>query len=147
MESFHVCGLSMKLSRSQNQNSKLIRDLWQRFNRELSDNNINLGKNWKKYGITYQEEGYYFYMAAIPLDQSISNFSTIEILGGAFVCFQHKGSMDLLKRSYFDIYKKRVPQSNLSIDRNRPILHYEVYDNRFNWNNTDSVIDLIIPTK
>ena len=146
-EPFQVCGLSVKLSGSQNENSKLIQNLWQLFNRELRSKNITSGKNWKKYGVTYQSKGCYIYIAAIPFNISYKGFSIIEISGGKFASFQHVGAMNLLKSTYYNIYKKLLPKSSLLVDKNRYVLHYEVYDNRFNWNKADSTIDIIIPIK
>jgi len=144
-ETFTISGLSVKLSTSQKGNYILIRNIWQRFNAELRTNRVKTGKTWKKYGVTFRKDGYYFYMAAIQLEQPCNNFETIEIPGGIFACFRHTGAMNLLKRTYSNIYKKLIPQTNLSIDKTRPVLHYEVYDNRFNWSKSDSIIDILIP--
>ncbi len=139
-----VCGYSIKLSGSQKENGKLIEKLWQRFNNKLITENIRGGNNWRKYGVSYQKEENYFYMAAIHLRPEYKDFETIEIPGGVYACFQHQGAMQMLKDTFYNIYKKHIPSSDINIDKHRPVLHYELYDKRFNWNKSDSIIDILI---
>jgi len=144
-ENFKVCGLSTELKKSQKENYVVIREHWKYFNKELQQRKITGGRNWIKYGITIKKGDIYFYMTAIPFSTDINEFETIEIQAGSFAKFQHIGSMDLIKNTVYDIYKKHIPKSKLIIDKKRTIIHYEYYDYRFKWNKNNSVFDIFVP--
>ena len=57
--------------------------------------------------------------------------------------------MTELKESYNKIYKEKIYKIDRNIDSiNRyNIIHYELYDKRFNWNNENSIITILIPIK
>jgi len=145
MENFHVCGLSVRLSSSQNNNFTIIRNHWQRFNNELRSRRIAGRKNWKKFSITYQKDDGYFYMAAIPETPTQTGFEKLHISKGHFAQFQHTGSMELIKATIYNIYKEIIPNSDIIIDKERKVLHYEYYDHRFRWNSSNSIIDIFVP--
>ncbi|MCJ8311454.1 MAG: GyrI-like domain-containing protein [Pseudomonadales bacterium] len=86
-------------------------------------------------------------MAAISSDIKIDGFENESIHSGNYVCFQHKGSMALIKSTIYQIYKQFIPLSDFVINTNRTLIHYERYDYRFNWNKTNSVIDIFVPIK
>ncbi len=144
-ETLYVHGISVQLSNSQNTNFQLIRDVWQNFNKKLNLNNQRLDKNWRKYGVTYQNNGSYYYLAAIPYKTSIPDFEVIELPEERFANFHHKGAMYLLKKSYFEMYKTLLPKLGVIVDKKRSILHYELYDSKFYWNSNNSVIDIFVP--
>ena len=53
----------------------------------------------------------------------------------------------ILKEFYFKLYKKDIPELGFEIDKNREVLHFELYSNKFNWNNVDSIIDIFVPVQ
>ncbi|MBT4889044.1 MAG: hypothetical protein HON65_05785 [Rhodospirillales bacterium] len=145
VDEFSVCGLTIALTISQSENAKRISKLWKTFNRELQIKNIKSGKDWVKYGITLKTNGDYSYMATIPAEPISSAFEEMTISRGKFARFQHIGSLAHIKATFLDIYKKAIPQSGLVIEPERTILHYELYDRRFHWTRSDSVIDICVP--
>ena len=144
-ETIKVCGLTRLLTRSQQKNYGIISNHWRMFNQELRSRKLWQGKDWKKYGITYQHDGNYYYMAAIQESAALNGFLSLEITDGMYAHFQHQGSMELLKATYYKIYKQTIPQHQLVIDKSRTILHYEQYGSRFHWNRSDSIIDIYVP--
>ncbi len=142
---FKVSGLQTELTRSQDNNYRIIREHWQRFNYELRIRNIQLGKNWEKYGVTKKEDDRYFYFSAIPANKQVPDFKTSNLTGGKFMRFQHNGRIELIKSTVYNIYKRIIPISGLKVDLMRSFLHFEHYDSRFHWSRADSVIDIYIP--
>lgn len=144
-EALKVIGTSVKLTGSQQKNFAIIRNHWQLFNGLLKEKSIKGGKYWKKYAITYKNDIGYFYLTGVPNRVDTTGFDTIEFPGGTFAKFQHIGNLDLLKDTYFVIYKEVMPSLNLVVEPNRVFLHYELYDNRFHWNKSDSIIEIFVP--
>jgi len=97
MQGTTLYGLKVELSTSHTTNQKIITKHWQVFNAKLKANNINLGVNWKKYGITLKIEGRYYYMIAVPSSNEISQFEQINLESSYCLYFKHLGSMDLIK--------------------------------------------------
>jgi predicted transcriptional regulator YdeE len=150
LENISTCGLSVKLTTSQSQNFSIIQNHWIKFNAELK--RLNLGQkggSWEKFGITYKIKENYFYMAAIPyFGQSLSNdFSCIEIPKGEYLSFIHKGNMMEIKDTLYDIYKKLLPNSELTVEHHSKtgFIHFERYDFRFKWNDPNSIIEIYLP--
>ena len=147
-----TCGLATKLTNSQTDNSKIIQSLWINFNCELKKYGITQkGGNWTKFGITYKIEDNYFYLAAI-LSQNQTfpdKFICFEIPKGEYKVFTHKGKMEDIKQTLFEIYKVILPKSNLNIenDKQTGFIHFEKYDYRFQWNKPNSEIDIYLPLK
>lgn len=146
-DTFTVSGLQIKLSTSQTENFKIITQHWHNFNNKLKSNNIKGKKDWLKYGITKKINGEYFYLIAIPYERDIVGFTKEEIKGGKFICFEHRGNMNLIKSTIFDIYKKFIPKFNFEIEKNRTMIHYEQYDHRFLWNKSNSLLEINVPIK
>ncbi len=140
-----IQGVSIKLSNSQSKNYFGIQELWQNFNKELAEKEIKLERNWRKFGVVYRSENGYFYHAGINYLRNFGEFQSVNISEGAYASFRHQGAMYKLKDFYYHLYKKVIPDMNLIIDKNRTILHYELYTNRFNWNNENSIIDIFVP--
>lgn len=143
IEIFRVSGLVTQLTTSQNQNFNIIRKHWQKLNNELKINKVNLGKNWVKYGITKKVGNEYFYIAAVPFSDKFGEF--VKIKNGSYCRFSHTGSLSRIKSTIQKIYKELIPSLEIQIDGKRELIHYELYDYRFNWNNTNSVIDIYVP--
>lgn len=155
-----VSGLSVQLTRSQSQNHQIIAKHWQTFNHILKSKKLKLGRNWVKYGITQKVGDSYYYMTAIPSDIGVGGFDGFEVDGGEidgfetvildtaeYCCFQHMGSMGLIKSTIYKIYKEIIPSLGIRLNENRGLIHYERYDYRFNWNKPNSIIDIYVPTK
>ncbi|GHB63966.1 AraC family transcriptional regulator [Psychrosphaera saromensis] len=151
VEGIKLSGLSVQLTRSQNQNHQIIAKHWQAFNHILKSKDLKLGRNWVKYGITKKVGDSYYYMTAIPSDVvayggEIDGFETLILDTAEYCCFQHMGSMDLIKSTIYKIYKEIIPSLGIRLNENRELIHYERYDYRFNWNKPNSIIDIYVPT-
>ena len=149
-QNINVCGLSTQLTKSQSENFKIIQNHWLKFNTELKRKELNQNSsNWTKYGITFKTDKKYFYLTAIPVMNFIipDNFTHLEIPQGEYEVFTHKGKMENIKNTLFDIYKVILPKSNLTIkDQSKTgFIHFEKYDYRFKWNKPNSIIDIYLP--
>jgi predicted transcriptional regulator YdeE len=150
LENILTCGLSVEITTSQSQNFVIIRDHWVKFNAELKRLNLKQsGGNWEKYGITYKINEKYFYLASVPFFEQIvpDNFVYKEIPKGEYVFFVHTGKMDEIKSTIYNIYKKELPNSGLNIEHysKTGFIHFEKYDFRFQWNNSNSIIEIYLP--
>ncbi len=146
LESKEVFGISILLTSSQTENYKIISSHWRYFNKKLKTVKRNNKKNWEKFGLTLKKNGNYFYVPTVPNVES-GYFEKHIIQFGKYLKFQHMGDMKNLKVTVHNIYKKVLPESNLRLDIDRTILHFERYDYRFKWNRKDSVIDIYVPIK
>jgi len=146
-ETFLVHGLQIKLTTSQSENLVIITKHWQYFNYQLKTNQVKLENNWLKYAITKKINNEYFYLIAIPYQMDIVGFKKEEIIGGDFICFEHKGALNLIKFTILNIYKSFIPNSNFKIDKNRRLIHFEQYDYRFKWNKSNSIIEIYLPVQ
>ena len=147
-----LCGLQIKLTKSQSENHTIIQNHWIHFNTVLKKNNLTQNKrNWVKYGVTFKVDDTYFYLAAIPTPNSIlpEQFRTITIPQGNYHVFTHKGKMEGIKQTLIDIYKIQIPKLNIQIQspEKTGFMHFEKYDYRFQWNNPASIIELYLPSE
>lgn len=151
-QNIKVCGLVTELTKSQSENFGIIQNHWSKFNAELKRKKINQNSgNWEKYGITLKTDKKYFYLTAIPVsDLTIpDSFKHLEIPKGEYEIFSHKGKMENIKNTLFEIYKVILPKSNLKTEDQAKtgFIHFEKYDYRFKWNNPNSIIDIYLPIK
>lgn len=151
-QNIKVCGLVTELTKSQSKNFGIIQNHWSKFNAELKRKKLNQnGGNWAKYGITLKTDKKYFYLTAIPVSDLIipDNFKHLEIPKGEYEIFSHKGKMEDIKNTLFEIYKVILPKSNLKTEDQEKtgFIHFEKYDYRFKWNNPNSIIDIYLPIK
>ncbi len=151
-QNIQTCGLLTELTNSQTDNFKIIQRHWKVFNEELKKYKLNQnGGNWIKYGITFKTGEKYFYLTAIPSKNQLfpNHFIKKEIPQGEYEIFTHKGKMENLKRTFYEIYKVILPKSQLKIeDHNKAgFLHFEKYDYKFQWNKPTSIIDIYLPLK
>ncbi len=151
-QNIKVCGLVTELTKSQTENFEIIQNHWSEFNSELKRRKLNQnGGNWTKYGITFKTDKKYFYLTAITVTNFIipDNFIHLEIPKGEYEIFTHKGKMENIKNTLFEIYKVILPKSNLKIEDQTEtgFIHFEKYDYRFKWNNPNSIIDIYLPIK
>ncbi|BCE03823.1 GyrI-like domain-containing protein [Marinicellulosiphila megalodicopiae] len=144
-QAIHLYGLQVELTTSHALNQKIITAQWQRFNHALKSNHIKLGTNWKKYGVTLKSENRYVYMTAIESNTRLSGFDYYQLQAGQYLYFQHLGAMELIKVTINRIYKKVIPEQNLTLNPNRSLIHFECYDQQFQWNHPDSVIHIFVP--
>ena len=149
-QNIQTCGIVTELTKSQTENFKIIQNHWIHFNKELSRLKLNqYGGNWSKYGITYKKADKYFYLATIPISNINipAHFKSFEIPKGEYHIFNHKGKMDNIKSTIFEIYKVILPKLNLKIENNSKagFIHFEKYDYRFQWNKPNSIIDIYLP--
>ena len=84
-------------------------------------------------------------MAAIPFIPGHKKFQTLTLNKGNYARFLFVGNMELIKSTIRNIYKEILPNSDLEVDSERTLIHYEYYDYRFRWNNSNSEIDILIP--
>jgi len=149
-QNIQIFGLVTELTKSQTENFEIIQKHWVNFNKELKKIKLNKnGENWTKYGITFKKNGVYFYLSAIPknIDITPDHFIDKEIPKGEYELFTHKGKMENIKNTIFEIYKVIIPKSNLKIEDQikSGFIHFEKYDYRFQWNNPTSEIDIYLP--
>jgi predicted transcriptional regulator YdeE len=145
-----TCGLMVTLVNSQTENFAIIQRHWKDFNLQLKKYGLSqYGGNWEKYGITFKIGEQYYYLASIPSKDQLfpEHFTCMEIPKGDYEVFTHKGKMENMKHTIFEIYKIILPQSNLKVeDRSKSgFFHFEKYDYRFQWNKADSIIDIYLP--
>ena len=143
-------GLLTELTNSQTANFEIIKNHWKKFNTELKKYNfIQNGGNWEKYGITFKTNETYFYLTAIPQDIMIfpEHFINKEIPKGEYEIFTHKGKMENIKQTIYNIYKNILPNSTLTIEHytKTGFIHFEKYDYRFSWDKPTSEIDIYLP--
>ncbi|QNM84521.1 effector binding domain-containing protein [Polaribacter pectinis] len=151
-QNIKVCGLVTELTKSQSENFGIIQNHWSEFNTELKRKKLNQnGGNWTKYGITFKTNKKYFYLTAIPVGNLTipDNFKHLEIPKGEYEVYSHKGKMEDIKNTFFEIYKVILPKSNLKIEDQAKtgFIHFEKYDYRFKWNKPNSLIDIYLPIK
>ncbi len=149
-QNIQTFGLVTELTKSQTDNFEIIQKHWVNFNEELKKLKLNQnGGNWTKYGITYKIGEKYFYLTAIPTKNNLvpDHFESLEIPKGEYEIFTHKGKMENIKKTIFEIYKIVLPKSNLKIEDHSKtgFLHFEKYDYRFKWNKSTSIINIYLP--
>ncbi len=149
-QNIQTCGLVTELTTSQTDNFEIIQKHWKTFNDELKRLKLNKKDgNWTKYGITFKTGENYFYLTAIPTNNLNvpDHFSSFEIPKGEYETFNHKGKMENIKQTIYEIYKVILPKSNLKIEDHikTGFIHFEKYDYRFQWNKPNSVIEIYLP--
>jgi predicted transcriptional regulator YdeE len=60
-----LTGTEASLTKSQDNNYLIIRNLWKKFNRELKIVKNRNKTNWEKFGITYRKDNNIFYMVSV----------------------------------------------------------------------------------
>lgn len=149
-ENIQTMGLVAELTNSQTENFIIIQNHWRNFNEELKKYKLSQNfSNWEKYGITYKIAEKYFYLASVPKSKQVfpPHFIYKEILKGKYEIFTHRGNMQNIKHTIYEIYKNILPKSNLKIETHAKagLIHFEKYDKRFNWNSPDSIIEIYLP--
>jgi predicted transcriptional regulator YdeE len=147
-----TCGLVAELTLSQTVNFSIIRRHWRILNEAVKKYGLSQGHStWVKYGITFKAGEHYRYLAAIPIKNFLApdHFMKLDIPAGDYEVFTHRGAMENLKNTVYEIYKTILPKSNLNVEDHTRVgfIHFEQYDSRFKWNNPDSEIDIYLPVK
>ena len=117
-------GLLTELTNSQTDNFEIIQKHWTTFNEELKKYKLNQnGGNWVKFGITFKMAEKYFYLTAVPTNNLVfpDHFTHLEIPKGEYEIFTHKGKMENIKQTIFEIYKVILPKSNLKMIQRRDL--------------------------
>ena len=140
-----VCYYQTELTNSHNQNFSIIRRHWKEFNALLRINKVNLGPSWKKYAVTKKINGLYYYQCGFPAKAQIHQFEFTIIPSGNYAKFDHRGPMNTIRKTINEIYIDVIPNSDLNIDINRSMIHFEQYDSKFNWNRQDSIVEIYVP--
>jgi predicted transcriptional regulator YdeE len=140
-----LCYYQTELTNSHNQNFTIIRQHWKEFNALLRINKIKLRPDWKKYAITKKYNGRYYYQCAFPAQAHIRQFDFTLIRAGNYVKFDHIGPMNTIRKTINEIYIDVIPGSDLKIDLNRSMIHFEHYDSKFSWNRQDSIVEIYVP--
>ncbi len=140
-----VFGLSVELSNSPIENYRRIKNHWVYFNQELKKQHYKQSGNWEKFGVTYKNNDKYYYLSSVPSTYQSVSFEQLVLSAGNYLVVQHRGSMDKIKDSIHNVYKRIVPENKISLDLTRTVMHFEHYDYRFQWNKGSSVIDIYIP--
>ena len=145
-----LIGIKVELTKSQNENFLLIRNLWKRFNLDLKNIENRKSSNWEKFGITFKENEQIFYMASIELSSKINipeNMITTKINQGKYLRFIHMGKMYDIKNTVYNIYKNILPALKFKIELNKKngLIHFEKYDHRFKWNDPKSLLEIYLP--
>jgi predicted transcriptional regulator YdeE len=134
-----------ELTTFHSKNGLIISEHWKRFNALLKTNNINLGTNWQKLGITTKSNNKYKYQCAFEANSSTPEFKFSKIQTGKFAKFNHLGPINLISNTFNYIYKTAINEFSLNVDPDRTILHFEKYDSRLNWNNNKSIVEIYLP--
>ncbi len=144
LDAFSVIGQEIELTNYQMKNIKICTAFWKRFNANLKKAYLSQFGNWIKYAFIEKRNGTLFYYCAVPKKLIIpENFILREVKAQKYLVFEHIGSMDKIYKTYTKIYKEILPNSEYIPVQNN-FLHFEKYDNRFYWNNENSIIEIWI---
>jgi predicted transcriptional regulator YdeE len=151
-QNIQTCGLITDLTTSQTANFEIIQKHWKIFNEELKILKLNKNNgNWTKYGITFKTGEKYSYLTAIPRNnfKFPDYFSSFEIPKGEYETFTHKGKMENIKQTIYEIYKVIIPETNIKVEDHTKtgFIHFEKYEYQFQWNKPNSVIEIYLPIR
>ncbi|KPA10855.1 Bacterial transcription activator, effector binding domain protein [Candidatus Magnetomorum sp. HK-1] len=133
-----------EITRSHNANAQIISSHWKKFNTLLRVNNVNLGPNWQKFGITLKSNDTYKYQCAYQTDTPIPQFETSIIPSGKFAKFNHVGPINLIRNTINNIYQLAASESLFEVNGRSGILHFEKYDSKFDWNSDKSIVEIYL---
>lgn len=147
-----LIGYKIELSKSNNLNFQIISKHWKYFNQALRHikRRSSFSKNWIKYGLTYKENGNNYYLASIPYELKFNypiDMIRKKIPVGNYARFYHQGKMIDIVKTVSYIFKVGIPSNNLTRKYNESfeIIYFEKYDQNFNWNRDDSIIEIFLP--
>jgi len=147
MSSFSVCGMETELSRYQNANINICKDLWVRFNKVIYKYGLHQLGNWKKYAFTYRDGNKYLYFCAIPEQLKVpKEFTVKRFPEQVYLACKHIGSVDTINNTVNEIYKNFLPAHNF-VTQTDNFIHFEKYDIRYDNKSPNSIIDIYIPVE
>lgn len=147
MRSFSVCGMETEITRYQNRNIKLCKDLWEKFNHVIYDYGLHQLGDWKKYAFTYRSNGKYYYYCSIPEQLKVPKKLIVrQFPEHIYLVIKHFGSVDTINQTLNEIYKDFIP-SHEFIPQTDNFIHFEKYDYRYIKHCSDSIIDIYIPVE
>lgn len=147
VRNFSVCGMGTEITKWQNKNVPICKDLWVNFNNVLYDYGLHQLGDWKKYAFTYKQNKKLYYYCSIPEQIKIPNqFSVKEIPKCTYLICKHIGDMENIKDTINQIYKDFLPKHKFALKQD-DFFHFERYDKRFHKKSPDSIIDIYVPVK
>lgn len=143
---FTVMGLARQFTMENN----TIPQLWDDFN--ARDKEIPHAIHDAAIGVCYHDADYapgkpFTYMAgwAVTKVEAIPDgMSVREIPEGDYAVFEHLGALDTLGQTYDKIYREWLPASEYEVDHRDDL---ELYDERFEYGQPESVMEIWIPVK
>ncbi len=144
-KAFSVIGQEIELTNSPRKNIQISTQFWKNFNYNLKKSYISQSGNWIKYAFMEKKNGKIFYFCAIPKRIVIpEGFIYKEIPSCQYLVVEHIGAINEIYETYKKIYWEIIPNTSYIPDKTT-ILHFEKYDDRFQWNKEHSVIEIWIP--
>ena len=144
---FRVRGMSVAITRSQQQNALICQKFWRTFNAELAASRLTQKRDWRKFAMTDSHEGAHRYFCGIPDDPTRAipdHFDTFTVPAANYLVFAHEGSMAGRGSTLSTIYQQILPEIEVA-PAHESLFHFEKYDQRFHWNRADSVIEIWVP--
>lgn len=143
---FTVVGLAGQFTMENN----TIHELWDQFNRRA--NQINHAYHDGAIGLCYHDPDYsadksFTYMAGFAVSQAEDipeGMTSRTVPEGDYAVFEHIGPLDTLGQTYDRIYREWQPSSDYDLDSRDD---FEFYGARFQYGQSDSVLEIWIPVK
>lgn len=145
MEALSLIGQEIQLTKSKSQNIKICTQFWQQFNTNLKKAYLFQSGNWVKYAFMEKRGEQLFYFCAIPRKVVVPDgFLMKEIPSQQYLVVEHIGAMDNIYDTYGKLYQELLPGTGYTL-RKKDFLHFERYDYKFQWNRSNSVIEIWVP--
>jgi AraC family transcriptional regulator len=149
LEEIEVMGLKCVTTQANNS----IPQLWDRYMKRY--NSIPNKIEGACYGLclsgddseNFTENSEFEYLACTGVSSTKEipeGMSIAKIPAGKYAKFEHKGPLDTLGETYKNIYSQWIPEQNLELREN---IDFELYDERFNFGEEDSIMEIYIPIK
>ena len=147
LPTFSVIGLEQTLTEKKSQNLERCLSFWPYFNQQLKRNRLGQKGIWTKYAFMTRREGQFYYFCGIPQPETVPvNFLSKEIPTCTYLVVEHQGAMKHIYATYETLYRELIPKLGLSLEQ-VDFLHFEKYDEKFKWNQKNSVIEIWVPLK
>lgn len=146
-EAFSVIGQKVLLTNRQTRNIQISTQFWRTFNTNLKKAYLSQSGNWIKYAFMERRDDKLFYYCAIPGKSIIPDgFTAKNIPAFRYLVVEHVGAMSKIYDTYWGIYRELLPSTGF-----RPLtddfIHFEQYDEKFHWNQENSIIEIWVPIK
>lgn len=142
---FSVIGQEVLLTSQRTKNIQISTQFWRTFNANLKKAYLSQSGNWLKYAIMERRDEKLFYFCAIPAKSIVPDgFTVKEIKAQRYLVVEHFGAMSKLYDTYEKIYRELLSGIEFKpISDN--LIHFEQYDERFHWNQENSIIEIWVP--